>query len=572
MKRKYMILIVLFLLVPCGVKADLCEVKQANTKYKFCLKTDARSCFETETDFPDNLADYNITETRYCKNSGYELRDNLCVQKENCDSSLKPDANSVNVELTTKSGVCNADAELNKDFRLELKVGQYASCEGPVDLVCKATVSIDSNYKFYFNDYESGQPIKSLVDSSKKTQYAVGTGTTFDVIYGSNIKYTVKYDQEVIRYTTTGWSTCQSCNTECSPDPNPKPDIPKTCSNKTNVSASQMGCTTTCTDYPCCKSTGYGEIDCREKMQISVDAIEASSPYVKVKYVNTETPTSKGNEKQYMGVLKDSGTKSDNSNKSAMQSFLFNPPSAFINLKTGQILYKGINYNGQNTNSWKEVTPGYYIPTNAIPLQNSVVSTEIGGTAYIIKVNGNEYRKIDVTGKLDCDFTTKISGCPYQSCGDATCNPETDQYKCCRNSNYLKKHPDYYVKSCGGQEDYVYRQIDLMDPFPKRIAGENWHEWISKEENVKKLKESFEGEPNYTFELTNNMISRIREYNTNKSNSYTLWNEMNDDGSSNFLKDGTASSISIGNNLKINSNYYSIGCGPSNETRYEWCK
>lgn len=163
-----MILIVLFLLVPCGVKADLCEVKQANTKYKFCLKTDARSCFETETDFPDNLADYNITETRYCKNSGYELRDNLCVQKENCDSSLKPDANSVNVELTTKSGVCNADAKLNKDFRLELKVGQYASCEGPVDLICKATVSIDSNYKFYFKDYESGQPIKSLVDSSKK--------------------------------------------------------------------------------------------------------------------------------------------------------------------------------------------------------------------------------------------------------------------------------------------------------------------------------------------------------------------------------------------------------------------
>ena len=79
MKRKYMILIVLFLLVPCGVKADLCEVKQANTKYKFCLRTDAKSCFETETDFPDNLADYNITETRYCKNSGYELRDNLCV-------------------------------------------------------------------------------------------------------------------------------------------------------------------------------------------------------------------------------------------------------------------------------------------------------------------------------------------------------------------------------------------------------------------------------------------------------------------------------------------------------------
>ena len=307
-------------------------------------------------------------------------------------------------------------------------------------------------------------------------------------------------------------------------------------------------------------------------MKISIEAIEASNGDVKVKYVSAESPTSKGKVTQDMGVLRDVGTVTDNSNKRASQSYKFNVPSAFINIKSGQVLYKGINYNGQSTNTWKEITPGYYIPANALPEQDNFVNTEIGGVAYIIKVNGNEYRRINVTGKLACDFRTKLSGCPYQDCGDATCNPNKDKYKCCRNTNYLKTHPNYYANVCLAQENYVYRQINLTDPFPSRVAGENWSEWISQDKNKKQLANSFEGEPNYTFELTNNLITKIKEYNDKDTNRYTLWNEMNDDGSSNFLKDGTSSSISIGNNLKSNSTYYSLGCGPSNVEEYGWCK
>ena len=584
-KDKIALLLIILFLLPFTVDAAMCEKKQASTKYKFCLKSKPTECFETNADFPDDLSAYIITETKYCQDSNYELQDNLCIQTTNCTNEPVSDSNNVSVELTTKSGVCNADASLKKDYRLELKVGQYSSCNGRIDLICRATVSIDSNYNFYFKDYQSGQPIKSLVSNSRKNQYAAGTGTTFEVIYGSNLKYTVKYDQDVISYRTSGWSTCRDCETTCVPDP-PKPgggggggkppippSIPKTCSTTSNdTRASQVGCSTSCWSYSCCVTTGWGSVDCRDKMKISVEAIAASNSDVKVKYVSAESPTSKGKVTQDMGVLKDSGTVTDNSNKTASQTYKFNVPTAFINIKNGQVLYKGINYNGQSTNTWKEITPGYYIPTNALPEQNNVVNTEIGGAAYIIKVNGNEYRRINVTGKLACDFGTKLSGCPYQDCGDANCNPSKDKYKCCRNTKYLKAHPNYYTNACSSQESYFYRQINLTDPFPAREAGENWSEWINQDENKKQLANSFEGEPNYTFELTNNMITKIREYNDKDTNRYTLWNEMNDDGSSNFLKDGTSSSISIGNNLKSNSTYYSLGCGPSNVEEYGWCR
>ena len=245
-------------------------------------------------------------------------------------------------------------------------------------------------------------------------------------------------------------------------------------------------------------------------MKISVEAIEASNGDVKVKYVSAESPTSKGKVTQDMGVLRDVGTVTDDSNKMASQSYKFNVPSAFINIKSGQVLYKGINYNGQSTNTWKEITPGYYIPTNALPEQDNFVNTEIGGSAYIIKVNGNEYRRINVAGKLACDFGTKISGCPYQDCGDTTCNPNKDKYKCCRNTKYLKMHPNYYANECATQENYFYRQIDLTDPFPNRDAGENWYSWINDENNKKQLANSFNGKPNYVIDLTNNIISKIK--------------------------------------------------------------
>ena len=74
-EHKLFLVLILLLLVPFTVQAAMCEKKQANTKYKFCVKTKPDECFETNADFPDDLSAYTITEIRYCKDSGYELKD-----------------------------------------------------------------------------------------------------------------------------------------------------------------------------------------------------------------------------------------------------------------------------------------------------------------------------------------------------------------------------------------------------------------------------------------------------------------------------------------------------------------
>lgn len=709
MKRKlYLLFLLIIILIPYRANAE-CESKQVMTKYKFCFKTSPDKCFETTINFPDEeLYQYNVTEIKYCADSDYVLNGNLCIPS-NCTDSIVASDNNVTVELKNESGVCNSNANLDKEFKLSAKVGEYSSCTGKIDLVCNATVKINSNYNFYFKDYQSGKPIKSLIDSSKKNQYAIGTGTTFEVLYGSNLSYSVEYDQEEVSYIVAQWDVCESCDSGGNtPDPTPdkpKPDKPpvdttppaiiidppaiigppivdveidanlgsddgtfwdevrfywgrlvgtireaanqvsnffgnlfglnkkdnnggttspedfgknqggsssnnglnhskpsdpapphrdssndvgearkeqqeirrnnnnkgntKKCSTTSNnVKASQMGCS----NYACCKYVETRTVKCSDVMNISVEAITASDSSIKTKTVDATSPTAKGNEKQDLGTFIDSGTTTDNANKKANQSFKFNLPDSFINIKTGQVLYKGVNYNGQSTNDWKQITSGYYIPLNAVPEQNNYVNAKINGIAYAIKVNGNIYGTISVSGDLGCPFGTKISGCPYQDCGDATCNPSKDKYKCCRNTNYLKAHPDYYSKECGNIDDYIYRSISLIDPFPNRDAGENWYNWINNQENKTRLIDSYNGNVNYTMDLSNNIISKIRDYNKIESNKYTSWSEMNDDGSSSFLKEGTGHSISIGNDFVSNSNYYSLGCGPSNVDTYDWCK
>lgn len=151
MKKKFsFVCLFLLLSIPFDIKADLCEKKQASTRYKFCLKANHEECFETDFDFPDDLSAYIMTETRYCKDEGYELQGNLCVQTTDCSNEIISNDNNVNVKLKTNSGVCNANASLKKDYRLELKVGEYSSCNGRIDLVCRATVSVDSSYNFLF--------------------------------------------------------------------------------------------------------------------------------------------------------------------------------------------------------------------------------------------------------------------------------------------------------------------------------------------------------------------------------------------------------------------------------------
>lgn len=372
--------------------------------------------------------------------------------------------------------------------------------------------------------------------------------------------------------------------------------------------------------YPCNKLyCDVYEVKCYDCVQQQCDkhsACDKVETFVTPATIKSETTvttkTTTGDDIQTLGPM----VPDENNNPKTVKAlsgnirnfYTFTVPKAYINIKNTEIKYvwnsnyKNYSLTGKfnqkqfseyNNKLWQNIRDGYYIPVNAIPESNAKVVFEAGtGTdntmGYTIKVKvdspiifGNVVEKnkspkkissilISNFGDESCGFGVTIPGCPKHDCGPSggTCNPKTDEYKCCRNSAYLKKHPEYY-KNCGMKDFYVYRQITLGDPFPSRNAGNNWKEWYESITNKAKLKDSY-NKLEYSIDLTNDLISKIRGYNNKSGNEYTSWTQINNDGSSNFLKDGTSSSISIGNNFKSNSTYYNLGCGPNNQ-EFEWC-
>lgn len=80
---------------------------------------------------------------------------------------------------------------------------------------------------------------------------------------------------------------------------------------------------------------------------------------------------------------------------------------------------------------------------------------------------------------------------------------------------------------------YIYRPIDLNNPFPDRNAGVNWYEWYSKDSNKKRLqeKESY-SKLQYQVTLDNQTVAKIKDYNTNHN--YLEWDNI-ENGESDFI-------------------------------------
>lgn len=64
---------------------------------------------------------------------------------------------------------------------------------------------------------------------------------------------------------------------------------------------------------------------------------------------------------------------------------------------------------------------------------------------------------------------------------------------------------------------FVYRPIDLNNPFPNRNAGLNWYTWYAKDSNKDRLKDSYKN-LDYSIEIDNIAINKIKKY--NKSTNY----------------------------------------------------
>lgn len=169
-------------------------------------------------------------------------------------------------------------------------------------------------------------------------------------------------------------------------------------------------------------------------------------------------------------------------------------PKSIVDLGTGKVTYK--NNSGQGINN------EYYTPityTGYLSLEATI--SNIG----VLK---------DVNNWTD-NWTLKYDGENDDSC---KVNVTSRLYKPNQKNEYA----------------FIYRPIDINNPFPNRNAGVNWYDWYSIPANKERLKSSY-SKKEYQVILDNQSVSKIKEY--NKSNNYLDWTGINEKtGKSKFIE------------------------------------
>lgn len=197
--------------------------------------------------------------------------------------------------------------------------------------------------------------------------------------------------------------------------------------------------------------------------------------------------------------------KIDNIQKSCEQKGKFNEgetvtttctfllPESIVELGTGKVNY--INSSGQGINN------EYYTPITYT------------GNLYLEA----EISNIGVLDEVEVDGWTDKWKLIYDGKNDDSCkvNVTSRLYKPDQSNKYA----------------FIYRPIDLNNPFPNRNAGVNWYDWYSIPANKERLKSSY-SKKEYQVELDNQSVSKIKEY--NKNNNYLNWTGIKT-GKSDFI-------------------------------------
>lgn len=168
-------------------------------------------------------------------------------------------------------------------------------------------------------------------------------------------------------------------------------------------------------------------------------------------------------------------------------------PKSIVDLGTGKVTYK--NKPGQGINN------EYYTPITYT------------GDLYLEATISNIGVLKDVDNWTD-NWTLKYDGENDDSC---KVNVTSRLYKPDQSNKYA----------------FIYRPIDINNPFPNRNAGVNWYDWYSIPANKDRLKSSY-SKKEYQVELDNQSVSKIKEY--NKNNNYLDWTGINKEtGKSDFI-------------------------------------
>lgn len=239
----------------------------------------------------------------------------------------------------------------------------------------------------------------------------------------------------------------------------------------------------------------------------------------------------------------------DNNITSAMQSRLQNDFQNSIKLED-------ITFNGKNIDSSLFVkkcqetgsfTNGntlttvctFFLPKSSISPYNGEITY---GTGEDLGINNKYYTLLTDNGKYEIKLKItgmdRLSASSTREDSETTGTPWTGDWSkeltgCSINIYPLLEKPTGTTPSQNMQFNFLYRPIDLNNPFPSRNAGVNWFDWYSVDKNKERLKSSY-NRLQYSININNQTISKIKNY--NKGKNYLEWDNF-ENGKSGFVSE-----------------------------------
>lgn len=186
----------------------------------------------------------------------------------------------------------------------------------------------------------------------------------------------------------------------------------------------------------------------------------------------------------------------------------------------------------------KELTVScvFYFPESDI-LQDGNVDYKYGFEG--LGINNKYYTALDDKGKYKIE--AKIVGMDRITDSASKSDSKVDGKKWTGTweDTFEKCEIDVYsliiCPNCNDRYKFIYRPIDINNPFPNRNPGINWFDWYNIEKNKERLENSY-SKLQYVAALDNNAIADIKKY--NKDHNYLDWDSINKvTGESSFIRE-----------------------------------
>lgn len=148
-------------------------------------------------------------------------------------------------------------------------------------------------------------------------------------------------------------------------------------------------------------------------------------------------------------------------------------------------------------------------------------------------INNQYYTPLTFTGNYQVSATLSRLNVlnPNDADGIEEWTMKFDDEESCKVNVTSRLYEENPTNDKSASYKFIYRPINLNDPFPDRNAGVNWYKWYSKDSNKKRLQESY-SKLQYQVTLDNQIVAKIKDYNTNHN--YLEWDNI-ENGESKFI-------------------------------------